>query len=56
MAQTSTCNVLDLSITDSEAVKRVLTGEPELFEIIMRRYNQCLYRTARAILGDDSEA
>lgn len=46
---------LDLSIADSEVVKRVLAGETELFEIIMRRYNQRLYRTVRAILGDEAE-
>ncbi len=44
------------SIADSEVIKRVLAGEIELFEILMRRYNQRLYRTARAILGDDAEA
>ena len=47
---------LDLSIADLEVVRRVLAGETELFEIIMRRYNQRLYRATRAILGDDAEA
>ena len=47
---------LDLSIEDTEVVTRVLAGETGLFEIIMRRYNQRLYRAARAILGDDAEA
>jgi RNA polymerase sigma-70 factor (ECF subfamily) len=56
MAQISTRVDLDLSIADSEVVRRVLKGETELFEIIMRRYNQRLYRAARAILGNDSEA
>jgi len=46
---------LDLSIMDSDVVKRVLAGETALFEIFMRRYNQRLYRAIRAILGDDSE-
>jgi RNA polymerase sigma-70 factor, ECF subfamily len=41
---------------DEEIVQRVLAGETALFEIIMRRYNQRLYRVARAILGNDSEA
>jgi RNA polymerase sigma-70 factor, ECF subfamily len=44
------------SIGDAEVVKRVLAGEIEMFEIIMRRYNQRLYRAARAILGNDIEA
>jgi RNA polymerase sigma-70 factor (ECF subfamily) len=42
--------------TDEEIVDRVLAGETALYEIIMRRYNQRLYRVARAILRDDSEA
>jgi RNA polymerase sigma-70 factor, ECF subfamily len=47
---------LDQSMEDSEVVRRVLAGETELFEIVMRRYNQRLYRTARAILGNDAES
>src|SRR6185503_2038549 len=43
-------------LSDEEVVSRVLTGDTALFEIIMRRYNQRLYRVARAILGDDDEA
>jgi RNA polymerase sigma-70 factor (ECF subfamily) len=31
-------------------------GETEIFEVLMRRHNQRLYRTARAILGSDAEA
>ena len=42
--------------SDEEVVARVLQGESALFEIIMRRYNQRLYRVARAILRDDGEA
>src|SRR5882762_6136163 len=42
--------------TDQEIVERVKTGDTGLFEIIMRRYNQRLYRVARAILRDDAEA
>ena len=37
-------------------VRRVRGGESELFELIMRRYNQRLYRVARSILRDDVEA
>jgi RNA polymerase sigma-70 factor (ECF subfamily) len=43
-------------LSDEEVVRRVLAGETALFEIVMRRYNQRLYRMARAILRDDSEA
>ena len=42
--------------SDEEVVNRILAGEVELFELIMRRHNQRLYRAARAILRDDSEA
>jgi RNA polymerase sigma-70 factor (ECF subfamily) len=43
-------------LSDEEVVARVLAGETGTFEIIMRRYNQRLYRVARAILRNDSEA
>ena len=42
--------------TDEEVVERVKDGDTALYEIIMRRYNQRLYRVARAILRDDAEA
>lgn len=38
---------------DDQVVARVLTGQTALFEVLMRRHNQRLYRTARAITGDD---
>ena len=44
------------SWSDEEIVERVLEGETALYELIMRRYNQRLYRAARAILRDDGEA
>jgi RNA polymerase sigma-70 factor (ECF subfamily) len=43
-------------LSDAEVVERVKAGHKALYEIIMRRYNQRLYRVARAILRDDSEA
>ena len=42
--------------SDEEVVRRVLGDEPHLFEVIMRRYNQRLYRTTRSILRVDDEA
>jgi RNA polymerase sigma-70 factor, ECF subfamily len=42
--------------SDEEVIRRVLEGETALFEIIMRRYNQRLYRVTRAIMRDDAEA
>ncbi len=43
-------------LRDEEVVARVLAGETALFEILMRRYNQRVYRVSRAILRDDAEA
>src|SRR5947209_14412523 len=46
----------DQQLTDEQVVERVLAGDSSLFEVIMRRYNQRLYRAARAITRSDSEA
>lgn len=43
-------------ISDEDVVRRVLSGETSLYEILMRRYNQRLYRVALSILGDHAEA
>jgi len=43
-------------MSDEEVVQRVRDGQTSLFEIIMRRYNQRLFRVTRSILKDDSEA
>ena len=43
-------------LQDEDLVRRILAGETALFEVIMRRYNQRIYRAARAILRDDSVA
>jgi len=42
--------------TDANLVRRVIDGENKVFEVIMRRYNQRLYRVARGIVKDESEA
>ncbi|MGH7439063.1 MAG: RNA polymerase sigma factor [Polyangiaceae bacterium] len=43
-------------LSDEELVRRIVAGETQLFELVMRRHNQRIYRTARAILRDDGEA
>ncbi len=43
------------AIPDVAVVERVLGGQVALFEVLMRRHNQRLYRAARAILGDEAE-
>lgn len=42
--------------TDEHVVERVLGGETALYELLMRRHNQRVYRVARSILRDDAEA
>ena len=44
------------ALTDEEVVVRVRAGDTHLFEVLMRRYNQHLYRAARAILQNDADA
>jgi len=41
--------------TDEDVVRRVLDGEIALFELLMRRHNQRIYRAIRSILREDSE-
>jgi RNA polymerase sigma-70 factor, ECF subfamily len=41
--------------TDEHIVQRVLQGEVLLFEVLMRRHNQRIYRAIRSIIRDDSE-
>jgi RNA polymerase sigma-70 factor, ECF subfamily len=42
--------------SDEQIVKLVLGGQVELYELLMRRYNQRLFRATRAILKDEAEA
>jgi len=44
------------ALTDEEIVERTRAGEIALFELLMRRYNQRLYRLARAVVRDATEA
>jgi len=44
------------TLSDEEVVARVLAGATSLFEVLMRRYNQRLFRITRGILADDAEA
>ncbi len=41
--------------TDEEVVAQVVEGETALFEILIRRYNQRLYRILRCILHEETE-
>ncbi len=55
-ADCTNCPCPRFAVDDDEVVRRVLAGETALFEALMRRYNQRLYRVARSILRDESEA
>ncbi len=44
------------ALSDEEVVCRVLAGDLPLFELIMRRYNQRLFRIVRSVVGNDDEA
>ena len=44
------------ALSDEEVVRRVVAGEVGLFELLMRRHNQRVYRVARSIVKDESEA
>jgi RNA polymerase sigma-70 factor (ECF subfamily) len=52
---TCDCREASQTLSDVEVVRRVREGETALFEVLMRRYNQRLYRVARAIVKDDAE-
>ena len=43
-------------LTDEEVVHQVIAGRTALFEVLMRRHNERVYRAARAILRDEAEA
>src|SRR6478672_10634674 len=47
---------LPSTLPDSAIVKRVCAGDRALFEVLMRRHNQRVYRAARAIVRDEAEA
>ncbi|HZI78017.1 MAG TPA: RNA polymerase sigma factor [Vicinamibacterales bacterium] len=41
---------------DEQIVRDVLAGNTAMFELLMRRYNERVYRAARAIVRDEDEA
>ncbi|MDB4954715.1 MAG: polymerase sigma-54 factor RpoN [Myxococcales bacterium] len=43
-------------LTDREIVERVVAGNRNEFEILVRRHNQRLFRAARAVMRSDDEA
>ena len=43
------------TISDNELITRILQGDKNLYAIIVRRYNQRLYRIGMSIINDDIE-
>jgi len=54
--QPATAAIAYGKLTDLELAQRIAAGDKGAFELLMRRHNQILYRTARSILKDDAEA
>jgi RNA polymerase sigma-70 factor (ECF subfamily) len=42
--------------SDTEIIQQVLDGNTPMFELLMRRYNERVYRAARSIVRDEQEA
>jgi RNA polymerase sigma-70 factor (ECF subfamily) len=43
-------------VTDEQLVRRIVDGDAALFEILMRRHNQRVYRAVRAVVRADEDA
>jgi RNA polymerase sigma-70 factor (ECF subfamily) len=57
MTQTTSAVVLENSeYSDTETIQQVLDGNTAMFELLMRRYNERIYRAARSIVRDEQEA
>lgn len=55
MEKTTNTELSAGTLSDDEIISRVLKGEKNLYGLIVRRYNQRLYRVAMSIVNDDSE-
>jgi len=45
----------DRQLTDATVISGILAGKKEDYEILIRRYNNMLYKTARGILTDEGD-
>jgi RNA polymerase sigma-70 factor (ECF subfamily) len=43
-------------LPDEDIIRQVVDGNTAMFELLMRRYNERVYRAARAIVSDEPEA
>src|SRR5438445_13813178 len=53
---TATAAIAYDKLSDLELAQCIASGDKDAFELLMRRHNQILYRTARSILKDDAES
>src|ERR1051326_4591890 len=51
-----TCTAQEVHFTDDELLLRARNGQTELYESLIRRYQQQLFRLVYPIVGDRSEA
>jgi RNA polymerase sigma-70 factor (ECF subfamily) len=56
MTQAARIPPIDPQVSDTQHARRVGAGEEAALRLLMKRHNQTLFRTARAILRDDAEA
>jgi RNA polymerase sigma-70 factor (ECF subfamily) len=57
MTRTTSAVVLESTeYSDMETIRQVLDGHTAMFELLMRRYNERIYRAARSIVRDEQEA
>ena len=54
-AHLATQGVAGESEPDESLIQRVCAGDTACFEVLMRRHNERIYRTVRAVLGDDAD-
>lgn len=46
---------INKTLPDNEIIRKILNGEKQLFELIMRKYNQRLFRIGISMLKDEDE-
>ncbi len=47
---------LMMPLSDDELIERIVGGDTPVFELLMRRHNQRLYRLARSVVRSDDQA
>lgn len=48
--------ISNADLSDYEVIQQILAGDSNQYQVIMRKYNQRLYRIARSIVMDDGRA